>query len=113
MTTDSSPDGEALDAEKPLAEAEPAKRAPARSNAPDHGRHRPSLVARAAMSAGRLLPKGESGLRLAGALKPLALSGRAGPRDVVALGLKLRLHPHDNLTEKRLLVTRNASIPKS
>jgi FkbM family methyltransferase len=112
MTTDSSTESETLGAETPLAEAEPARGTPARPHAPEHGRHRPPFAARAAMSAGRLLPKGETGLRLAGALKPLALSGAKGPRDVVALGLKLRLHPYDNLTEKRLLVTPQCVDPE-
>ena len=79
---------------------------------PPHGRHAPGLAARAAIAAGRMLPKGEAGLRLAGALKPLAMGGARGPRDVEALGLRLRLHPHDNLTEKRLLVTPQCVDPQ-
>ena len=94
------------------ARAEAAATAPARAEAPPHGLHAPSLTARTAIAAGRFLPKGKTGLRLAGALKPFALSGGPGPRDVEALGLKLRLHPYDNLTEKRLLVTPQCVDPE-
>ncbi len=87
-------------------------RSPTRSNAERYGAHTPSLPARAAISLGRLLPNGPAGLRMAGALKPFALSGKPGPRDVEAFGLKLRLHPHDNLTEKRLLLTPQCVDPE-
>jgi FkbM family methyltransferase len=112
MTPDSSPESDQLDAEAAVAETGPAPHTPARPHAADHGQHRPPFAARLAMSAGRLLPKGEAGLRLAGALKPVALSGEKGPRDVEALGLKLRLHPFDNLTEKRLLVSPQCVDPE-
>lgn len=112
MTTDSTPERDPAEADAPLAQSEPARSAPARPETPDHGRHRPPLVARTAMAAGRLLPRGEAGLRLAGALKPIALMGAKGPRDAEVLGLKLRLHPYDNLTEKRLLVTPQCVDPE-
>jgi FkbM family methyltransferase len=75
-------------------------------NAPGHGAYAPSLPARLGLAIGRRLPKGRTGLRAAGAVRPLALSGlKDGRCDVEALGLKLRLHPKDNLSEKRLFLT--------
>jgi FkbM family methyltransferase len=50
---------------------------------------------------------------LAGALSPIVLSGLSDGRcDVEALGLKLRLHPKDNLQEKRLFVTPQCFDPE-
>ncbi len=77
-------------------------------NPPEHafGAFRPGALSRLAMLVGRALPKGAAGLRLAGAVRPLAMSGvRCGVADVEALGLKLRLHPRGNLSEKRLFLT--------
>ena len=74
--------------------------------APAHGAFAPGLPARIGLSIGRHLPKGRIGLRAAGAVRPLALLGlRDGQSDVQALGLNLRLHPQDNLSEKRLFLT--------
>jgi len=73
---------------------------------PGHGAFAPGMVARVGLAIGRTLPKGRAGLRLAGAARPLALSGlKDGRCDVEALGLKLRVHPKDNLSEKRLFLT--------
>ncbi|MFP4518819.1 MAG: FkbM family methyltransferase [Oceanicaulis sp.] len=75
-------------------------------DAPGHGAFAPGAVARIGLAIGRRLPKGRTGLRLAGAARPLALTGlKNGRSDVEALGLKLRLHPRDNLSEKRLFLT--------
>jgi FkbM family methyltransferase len=74
--------------------------------APDHGAFAPGLAARVGLAIGRRLPAGRTGLRLAGAARPLALTGlKEGCSDVEALGLRLRLHPKDNLSEKRLFLT--------
>ena len=74
--------------------------------APGHGAFAPGLPARVGLAIGRALPKGRAGLRLAGVARPLALTGlKQGRCDVEALGLKLRLHPKDNLSEKRLFLT--------
>lgn len=82
-------------------------RTPAESDrSPDHGAYAPGLPARIGLAIGRTLPRGRTGLRAAGAVRPLALSGlKDGRSDVEALGLKLRLHPRDNLSEKRLFLT--------
>jgi FkbM family methyltransferase len=73
---------------------------------PGHGAYAPGAIARVGLAIGRRLPKGRAGLRLAGAARPLALTGLTDGRcDVEALGLKLRLHPKDNLSEKRLFLT--------
>ncbi|MEQ8406183.1 MAG: FkbM family methyltransferase [Oceanicaulis sp.] len=73
---------------------------------PGHGAFAPGMVARVGLAIGRSLPKGRAGLRLAGAARPLALSGlKDGRCDVEALGLRLRVHPRDNLSEKRLFLT--------
>ena len=80
----------------------PARPAPS----PDYGAFSPHALARGGQAIGRALPRGEAGLKLAGAVRPLALSGvKSGVADVQALGLKLRLHPKDNLSEKRLFMT--------
>lgn len=74
--------------------------------APDYGAYAPGLVSKIGLAIGRALPASRAGLRLAGAARPLALTGvNAGIADVHALGLKLRLHPTDNLSEKRLFMT--------
>ncbi len=74
--------------------------------APGYGAYAPGFVSKIGLAIGRALPASRAGLRLAGAARPLALSGmKAGVADVQALGLKLRLHPTDNLSEKRLFMT--------
>ena len=73
---------------------------------PSHGRFRPGLASRIGMAIGRALPPGRSGLKLAGIARPLAMSAlKDGVADIKALGLKLRLHPLDNLSEKRAFLT--------
>jgi FkbM family methyltransferase len=73
---------------------------------PGHGAYAPGLAARIGLAIGRRLPPGRTGLRAAGAVRPLALTGlKDGRCDVEALGLKLRLYPRDNLSEKRLFLT--------
>lgn len=73
---------------------------------PVHGAYRPGLVSQMGLLIGRTLPAGRTGLRLSGLARPLAVSGlKDGKADVKALGLKLRLHPKDNLSEKRAFLT--------
>ena len=95
------------DAEAEREAAASASGAPARpAPAPDYGAFAPHALARVGLAIGRALPRGQAGLKLAGAVRPLALSGvKSGVADVEALGLKLRLHPKDNLSEKRLFMT--------
>lgn len=72
----------------------------------EYGAHRPGFTSRIGLAIGRALPPGRTGLKLAGAARPLALSGvKHGVADVKAFGLKLRLHPLDNLSEKRAFMT--------
>ncbi|MEO1040600.1 MAG: FkbM family methyltransferase [Pseudomonadota bacterium] len=105
MTKTANTDTEAVLVEaEPIApqSATPAPNVPT----PQFGAYGPGLMSRLGLAVGRLLPRGEAGLRLAGAVRPLALLGaRHGVSDVSALGLKLRLHPKDNLSEKRLFLT--------
>jgi len=73
---------------------------------PGYGSFAPGLISQLGLAIGRALPASRAGLRMAGAARPLALTGmRAGTADVAALGLNLRLHPTDNLSEKRLFMT--------
>ncbi|MFW5661499.1 MAG: FkbM family methyltransferase [Oceanicaulis sp.] len=109
MSADRIPD-ETSEQDQTAVEPVPAE-GPARAvaetvKAPGHGAYAPGLVAKIGLAVGRRLPKGRAGLRLAGAARPLALSGmKDGRMDVEALGLRLRLHPRDNLSEKRLFLT--------
>ncbi len=91
----------------PVETEAPAANTPVEAeNAPGHGAYAPGLAARIGLAVGRRLPTGRAGLRAAGAVRPLALVGLTdGRSDVEALGLKLRLHPKDNLSEKRLFLT--------
>ncbi|EAP89198.1 hypothetical protein OA2633_00355 [Oceanicaulis sp. HTCC2633] len=112
--TSSNPDQAALETDETLA-IPPASDGLVRSRggpvaheppAPDYGAYAPGFVSRIGLAIGRALPASRAGLRLAGAARPLALNGvKAGVADVEALGLKLRLHPTDNLSEKRLFMT--------
>ena len=80
---------------------------------PGHGAYAPGLVSRVGLALGRQLPKGRAGLRLAGAVRPIALLGVIdGTSDVEAFGLKLRLHPQDNLSEKRIFLTPQCFDPE-
>lgn len=92
---------------EPVLDGAPDPRIPAETrHAPGHGAYAPNLIARVGLAVGRALPTGRTGLRLAGAARPLALAGlKDGRSDVEALGLKLRLHPRDNLSEKRIFLT--------
>lgn len=100
-------DDSPLSAERVTAEPGAARAAITGPDAPPgHGAFAPGMVARVGLAIGRRLPRGRAGLRLAGAARPLALSGlKDGRCDVEALGLRLRLHPRDNLSEKRLFLT--------
>lgn len=110
---DSSPPGESQ-APAETGAAPPAGRAISGPDAgPGHGAFAPGFPARLGLAIGRALPKGRAGLRLAGAARPLALTGlKDGRCDVEALGLKLRLHPKDNLSEKRLFLTPQCFDPE-
>lgn len=80
---------------------------------PGHGTFAPGLTGRIGLAIGRALPAGQAGLKLAGAARPLALTGlHDGVADVEALGLKLRLYPKDNLSEKRLFMTPQCFDPE-
>lgn len=71
-----------------------------------HGRFRPGISSRIGMAIGRALPPGRPGLKLAGIAQPLAMSAlKDGVADIEAFGLRLRLHPQDNLSEKRVFLT--------
>jgi len=96
-----------LPMDTPLDTREGETRSPVEADrAPGHGAYAPGLAARIGLAVGRRLPAGRTGLRAAGAVRPLALVGLTdGRSDVEALGLKLRLHPKDNLSEKRLFLT--------
>lgn len=81
--------------------------------APDHGAFSPGLAGRVGLAIGRRLPANRTGLKLAGIARPLALTGLTdGVADVEALGLRLRLHPKDNLSEKRLYMTPQCFDPE-
>ncbi len=71
-----------------------------------HGTYRPGIASRMGLAVGRALPAHRMSLRLAGIARPLAISAlKDGVADVKALGLKLRLHPNDNLEERRAFLT--------
>lgn len=90
------------------------ERTPAPGEAvPGHGAFAPGLAGRLGLAIGRRLPANRTGLKLAGIARPLALTGLSkGCADVEALGLKLRLHPRDNLSEKRLFMTPQCFDPE-
>lgn len=80
---------------------------------PPFGAYAPSLAARAAISAGRILPRGGFGLWLAGMVRGAAMSGLVeDTADIEALGLKFRLRPRANLSERRLYVTPHLLDPE-
>lgn len=82
-------------------------------SSPGHGSFAPNLVSKLGLAIGRRLPSGRAGLRLAGAVRPIALSGlNEGTSDIEAFGLKLRLHPKDNLSEKRIFLTPQCFDPE-
>lgn len=97
-----------------LPDARDADRIPAAGDrAPGHGAFAPGLAGRVGLAIGRRLPANRTGLKLAGIARPLALAGlTGGVADVEALGLKLRLHPKDNLSEKRLFMTPQCFDPE-
>lgn len=70
------------------------------------GRYAPNLIGKAGLAIGRALPPNQTGLKLAGAARPIALAGAGkGLSDVRALGLKLRVDPRGSLAEQRLFLT--------
>lgn len=87
-------------------EAAASREVTATDPGPAHGRFRPGIVSRVGMAIGRALPAGRTGLKLAGIAQPLAMSAlKDGVADIDVLGMKLRLHPLDNLSEKRAYLT--------
>jgi hypothetical protein len=73
---------------------------------PGHGAYAPGLPARIGLALGRRLPAGPDGVARRRGRAPAGAVGLTdGRSDVEALGLKLRLHPKDNLSEKRLFLT--------
>lgn len=84
-----------------------------RSPDPAFGSYLPQGLSRLGLAIGRQLPPNQTGLKLAGMARPLALTGlHNGVADVDALGLRLRLHPKDNLSEKRLFMTPQCFDPR-
>ncbi len=104
--TDTVQDHDRVEFEDLALQPEGDHRPPAqRRDEPAFGQYAPNPVQKVGLAIGRSLPKGRAGLRMAGAARPLALFGVKDIADVEALGLKLRLHPKDNLSEKRLFMT--------
>lgn len=86
MSTENAEPAEALDAE-------------------DFGSHAPRLGLSLLIAMTRRMPNNWLGKRLAFALRRLGLSMLSGPVDIQALGARFRLHPFDNVCERRILFT--------
>ncbi len=72
---------------------------------PPFGAYAPGAFHGALLSITRSLPASKLGRSLASPVKNLILATRSNPVDIETFGAKTRLHPHDNLTDKRALVT--------
>ena len=72
---------------------------------PPFGAYSPSGFQRAVMRLTRSVPETWLGKRIAFAARRLALAGLKSPLDVDVFGRKLRVHPEDNVCEKRVLFT--------
>lgn len=89
-----------------LPEGKPASALAGTDPGAAHGTFRPGIASQMGLAIGRALPAHRLSLRVAGIARPLAISAlKEGVADVKALGLKLRLHPLDNLSEKRAFLT--------
>jgi FkbM family methyltransferase len=72
---------------------------------PPYGTYSPSGFQRAVMRLTRSVPETWLGKRIAFAARRLALAGLKSPLDIDVFGRKLRVHPEDNVCEKRVLFT--------
>jgi FkbM family methyltransferase len=72
---------------------------------PPFGAYSPSGFQRAMMRLTRSVPETWLGKRIAFAARRLALARLKSPLDVDVFGRKLRVHPEDNVCEKRVLFT--------
>lgn len=84
--------------------AQDAKRAEIAEDEP-FGSRSPGVRLSLLIAATRRLPGNWLGRRLAFALRRLGLATLSGPADVEALGARFRLHPFDNVCERRILFT--------
>ena len=72
---------------------------------PPFGAYTPSGFQRAIIRLTRSVPETWLGKRIAFAARRLALAGLKSPLDVDVFGRKVRVHPEDNVCEKRVLFT--------
>ncbi|WP_051512821.1 FkbM family methyltransferase [Skermanella stibiiresistens] len=72
---------------------------------PPFGAHAPSGFQRAIIGLTRTLPETWLGKRIAFAARRLVMTGLVSPLDVDVFGRKVRVHPADNVCEKRVLFT--------
>jgi FkbM family methyltransferase len=72
---------------------------------PPYGAYAPSGLQRAVIGLTRTLPETWLGKRVAFAARRIALARLHTPLDVDVFGRKLRIHPEDNVCEKRVLFT--------
>lgn len=72
---------------------------------PPFGAYSPSGFQRAIIRLTRAVPETWLGKRIAFAARRLALAGLKSPLDVDVFGRKVRVHPEDNVCEKRVLFT--------
>ncbi len=71
-----------------------------------YGTYAPSGIVRWAIEHTRALPDSWAGRRLTFILRRLAIASLKGaPVDIEALGARMRLHPYNNIGEKRVLFT--------
>jgi len=71
-----------------------------------YGTYAPSGIVRWAIKHTRTLPDSWAGRRLTFILRRLAIASLKGaPVDIEALGARMRLHPYNNIGEKRVLFT--------
>ena len=71
-----------------------------------YGTYAPSGVVRWAIERTRTLPDSWAGRRIGFVLRRLAIAALKGaPVDIEALGARMRLHPYNNIGEKRVLFT--------
>ncbi len=69
------------------------------------GAYAPNALQAQILAISRRLPATQLGKTLASPLKNLLMANTSGPIDVETFGAKTRLHPNDNLTDKRALIT--------
>lgn len=81
------------------------------SDDPPFGTYAPNAYQRALMAYTHSLPEAAA-KHLAAPARALLLASIAGPIDAEPYGFKARLYPHDNLTDKRALVTPQCFDPR-